>query len=72
MMVIRGQNFERPSFKKMITDIENRKNKLCYNKRLIKVRGRNYLQSGHIISGNVLSTKNIRYIAITDGIDTLK
>ena len=30
-----GTNFERPSFQRMIEDIEDRKNQLCCNKRLI-------------------------------------
>lgn len=64
-----GTNFERPSFKKMITDIENEKINCVITKDLSRL-GRNYLQSGAYIE-MYFPQKNIRYIAITDGIDTL-
>ena len=64
-----GTNFERPSFKKMITDIENGKINCVIKKDLSRL-GRNYLQSGAYIE-MYFPQKNIRYIAITDGIDTL-
>lgn len=64
-----GTNFERPSFKKMITDIENGKINCVITKDLSRL-GRNYLQSGAYVE-MYFPQKNIRYIAITDGIDTL-
>ena len=64
-----GTNFERPSFKKMITYIENGKINCVITKDLSRL-GRNYLQSGAYIE-MYFPQKNIRYIAITDGIDTL-
>lgn len=64
-----GTNFERPSFKKMITDIENGRINCVITKDLSRF-GRNYLQSGAYIE-MYFPQKNIRYIAITDGIDTL-
>lgn len=64
-----GTNFERPSFKKMITDIENGKINCVITKDLSRL-GRNYLQSGAYIE-MYFPQKNIRYIAIIDGIDTL-
>ncbi|HEM6502486.1 TPA: recombinase family protein [Streptococcus suis] len=64
-----GTNFERPSFKKMITDIENGRINCVITKDLSRL-GRNYLQSGAYIE-MYFPQKNIRYIAITDGIDTL-
>lgn len=64
-----GTNFERPSFKKMITDIENGKINCVITKDLSRL-GRNYLQSGAYIE-MYFPQKNIRYIAITDGIDAL-
>jgi len=67
--VYSGTNFERPSFKKMITDIENGKINCVITKDLSRL-GRNYLQSGAYIE-MYFPQKNIRYIAITDGIDTL-
>jgi len=65
-----GTNFERPSFKKMITDIENGRINCVITKDLSRL-GRNYLQSGAYIE-MYFPQKNVRYIAITDGIDTSK
>lgn len=65
-----GTNFERPSFKKMITDIENGRINCVTTKDLSRL-GRNYLQSGAYIE-MYFPQKNVRYIAITDGIDTSK
>lgn len=64
-----GTNFDRPSFKKMITDIENGRINCVITKDLSRL-GRNYLESGAYIE-MYFPQKNIRYIAITDGIDTL-
>ena len=64
-----GTNFERPAFKKMITDIENGKINCVITKDLSRL-GRNYLESGAYIE-MYFPQKNVRYIAITDGIDTL-
>lgn len=64
-----GTNFERPSFKKMITDIENGVINCVITKDLSRL-GRNYLESGAYIE-MYFPQKNVRYIAITDGIDTL-
>lgn len=64
-----GTNFERPAFKNMIADIENGKINCVITKDLSRL-GRNYLQSGAYIE-MYFPQKNIRYIAITDGIDTL-
>ncbi len=64
-----GTNFERPSFKKMITDIENGRINCVITKDLSRL-GRNYLQSGAYIE-MYFPQKNVRYIAVTDGIDTL-
>ena len=67
---ISGTQFERPSFKKMITDIENGRINCVITKDLSRL-GRNYLQSGAYIE-MYFPQKNVRYIAITDGIDTSK
>ena len=64
-----GTNFERPAFKKMITDIENGKINCVITKDLSRL-GRNYLESGAYIE-MYFPQKNVRYIAITDGIDTI-
>ena len=65
-----GTNFERPSLKKMITDIENGRINCVITKDLSRL-GRNYLQSGAYIE-MYFPQKNVRYIAITYGIDTSK
>ena len=64
-----GTNFKRPAFKKMITDIENGKINCVITKDLSRL-GRNYLESGAYIE-MYFPQKNVRYIAITDGIDTI-
>nr|WP_241003653.1 recombinase family protein [Streptococcus equi] len=64
-----GTNFERPSFQKMIKDIENGRINCVITKDLSRL-GRNYLESGAYIE-MYFPQKNVRYIAITDGIDTL-
>lgn len=65
-----GTNFERPAFKKMITDIESGKINCVITKDLSRL-GRNYLESGAYIE-MYFPQKSVRYIAITDGIDTIK
>ena len=57
-----GTNFERPAFKKMITDIENGKINCVITKDLSRL-GRNYLESGAYI-GMYFPQKNVRYILI--------
>lgn len=64
-----GTNFERPSFQKMIKDIENGRINCVITKDLSRL-GRNYLESGAYIE-MYFPQKNVRYIAITDGIDIL-
>ncbi len=64
-----GTNFERPSFKRMIKDIENGKINCVITKDLSRL-GRNYLQSGAYIE-MYFPEHNVRYVAINDGIDTL-
>ena len=54
----------------MITDIENGRINCVITKDLSRL-GRNYLQSGAYIE-MYFPQKNVRYIAITDGIDTSK
>ena len=64
-----GTNFDRPSFKRMIEDIENDKINCVITKDLSRL-GRNYLESGTYIE-MYFPEKRVRYIAVTDGIDTL-
>lgn len=64
-----GLNFNRPSFRRMINDIENGKIDIVVTKDLSRL-GRDYIQTGYYIDV-YFSTKHIRYIAVNDGIDTL-
>lgn len=63
-----GLNFNRPAFKKMIEDIENKKINLVITKDLSRL-GRDYIDTGYYLE-RYFPTKNVRYIAISDGIDT--
>ena len=64
-----GTNFDRPDFKRMIKDIEN--NKLdCVNTKDLSRLGRNYLQCGYYLE-IFFPEHNVRYIAVTDGVDTI-
>lgn len=65
-----GTNFERPSFKRMIADIEKGEINCVITKDLSRL-GRNYLESGAYIE-IYFADKGVRYIAINDGIDTVK
>ena len=64
-----GLNFNRPSFKRLINDIENGKIDIVVTKDLSRL-GRDYIQTGYYIDV-YFATKHIRYIAVNDGIDTL-
>ncbi len=63
-----GLNFDRPAFKKLISDIENKKVNLVITKDLSRL-GRDYIDTGYYIE-RYFPQKNIRYIALNDGIDT--
>lgn len=63
-----GLNFNRPAFKKMIEDIESKKINLVITKDLSRL-GRDYIDTGYYLE-RYFPTKNVRYIAISDGIDT--
>lgn len=63
-----GLNFNRPAFKKMISDIESKKINLVITKDLSRL-GRDYIDTGYYLE-RYFPTKNVRYIAISDGIDT--
>ena len=64
-----GLNFNRPSFRRMINDIEAGKIDIVVTKDLSRL-GRDYIQTGYYIDV-YFSTKHVRYIAVNDGIDTL-
>ena len=63
-----GLNFNRPSFTRLIDDLENGKFDTVITKDLSRL-GRDYIQTGYYIDVYFL-TKHIRYIAVNDGIDT--
>ena len=64
-----GTNFERPSFKRMIEDIESR-NVHCVITKDQSRLGRNHLESGFYMEV-YFPEHNVRYIAVTDNVDTL-
>lgn len=65
-----GTNFERPSFKEMINDIEDGKVKTVIVKDMSRL-GRDYLKVGYF-SEIFFPDNDIRLIAINDGVDSFK
>lgn len=63
-----GTNFNRPDFKRMLADIENRRINMVLTKDLSRL-GRDYIDTGYYIE-RYFPEKNVRYIAVNDGIDT--
>ena len=63
-----GTNFDRPSFKRMMKDIELGKINMIITKDMSRL-GRDYIGTGELIE-KYFPNNNIRYIAINDGIDT--
>ncbi len=63
-----GLNFNRPSFKRLIQDLEDGQFNIVITKDLSRL-GRDYIQTGYYIDVYFV-TKRVRYIAINDGIDT--
>ena len=63
-----GTNFNRPDFKRMITDIENKKVNMVITKSLSRL-GRDYIETGRYIE-KYFPENNIRYIAVLDDVDT--
>lgn len=63
-----GTDFERPGFKRMISDIENGKINCVVTKDLSRL-GRNYLLTGQYIE-LYFPAHNVRYIAIDNGVDS--
>ena len=61
--------FNRPSFQRMIADIEAGKIGCVITKDLSRL-GRNYIEAGSYIE-IFFPKHNVRYIAITDGVDSL-
>lgn len=65
-----GTNFERPSFQRMIEDIEVGKINCVVTKDLSRL-GRNYIMTGQYTE-LYFPSHNVRYIAIDDGVDSEK
>lgn len=63
-----GTNFDRPGFKKMIQDIEDKKINLVITKDLSRL-GRDYITAGQYTE-IYFPSKGVRYIAINDGYDS--
>ena len=59
-----GTNFNRPSFQRLINDIELGKIHIVITKDLSRL-GRNYIQTGYYTE-EYFPSKNIRYIAVND------
>lgn len=65
-----GLNTNRPSFQRLIGDIEDKKIDIVITKDLSRL-GRNYLQTGYYTE-NFFPKNGVRYIAVNDGVDTLQ
>lgn len=65
-----GTNFERPAFKKMISDIEDGKINLVITKDLSRL-GRDYIAAGEFTE-IYFPSKGVRYIAVADSYDSEK
>ena len=64
-----GSNFDRPSWKRLMRDLENGKVNTIITKDLSRM-GRDYISMGEYIE-RIFPERGIRYIAINDDIDTL-
>ena len=65
---VSGTTFDRPSFNRMIEDVENGKINMIITKDLSRL-GRDYIKTGYYIE-NYFPEKNVRYVSILDGVDT--
>lgn len=65
-----GTNFERPEFKRMIRDIEEREINCVIVKDLSRF-GRDYIDTGRYLE-RIFPDIGVRFISISDGIDSLK
>lgn len=65
-----GTNFNRPDFRRMIRDIENRKVNMVITKDLSRL-GRDYIETGEYIE-KWFPEHEVRYVSVTDGIDTFE
>lgn len=63
-----GTNFDRPGFKKMMSDIKDKKINMIITKDLSRL-GRDYIKCGYYLE-DYFPTNNIRYVSLLDNIDT--
>lgn len=63
-----GTNFNRPAFNSLLTDIQNKEINTVIVKDLSRL-GRDYIKTGELVE-HFFPINNIRFIAITDNIDT--
>ena len=63
-----GTHFDRPSFQRMIADIEAKKVNMVITKDLSRL-GRDYIMTGHYME-RYFPEHRVRYISLLDGIDT--
>jgi DNA invertase Pin-like site-specific DNA recombinase len=64
-----GKNFDRPDFKRMLADVEAGKVNLIISKDLSRF-GRDYVDAGYYLE-KYFPSLNVRYIAVSDSVDTL-
>ena len=65
-----GTNFNRPGFQRMINDIRDDKINMVVTKDLSRL-GRDYIETGEYLE-KWFPDHNVRYISVTDGIDTFE
>lgn len=65
---ISGTTFNRPSFNRLVEDINNKKINMVITKDLSRL-GRDYIQTGYYLE-KFFPEKRVRYISLLDGIDT--
>jgi DNA invertase Pin-like site-specific DNA recombinase/predicted Zn-dependent protease len=65
---ISGTTFDRDGFKRMIKDVEDKKINMIITKDTSRL-GRDHIEFGYYVE-KYFPEKNIRYVAVTDGIDT--
>lgn len=63
-----GTNFDRPGFKRLIGDIDSGKINMVITKDMSRL-GRDYIGTGELVE-KYFPSHNVRFIAITDNIDT--
>ena len=63
-----GTTFDRPAFNRLIKDIEDKKINMVITKDMSRL-GRDYIGTGNLVE-KYFPQNNVRYIAVTDNIDT--